>query len=87
IGHAPLQDYLGRLQVVDPRVCLHCGDAPETVAHFVLRCQTFATARHQFLTSRGLEFLNLSFLFSSSSALSPLFSYIMATGRFPDLIG
>ncbi|KAF8605619.1 hypothetical protein BDV93DRAFT_438556 [Ceratobasidium sp. AG-I] len=46
IGHAPLQDHLARLQVADSRVCPQCSDAPETAAHFVLRCWTFATARH-----------------------------------------
>lgn len=86
-GHAPLQDHLARLRVGDSRVCPHCGIAPETVAHYVLRCRAFAVERHQHLTSLGLEYLNLLFLLSSSSALSPLFNFIRATRRFVDLLG
>ncbi|KAF8597152.1 hypothetical protein BDV93DRAFT_404441, partial [Ceratobasidium sp. AG-I] len=81
-GHVPLQAHLARLRAADSNVCPHCSSAPETVAHFILRCPIFASERHQHLTSRGLKFLNLSFLLSSSSALSPLFRYIRATGRF-----
>ncbi|KAF8593300.1 hypothetical protein BDV93DRAFT_424834, partial [Ceratobasidium sp. AG-I] len=44
-GHAPLQSHLSRLQVVDTRVCSHCGEAPETVAHFLLRWPAFAGER------------------------------------------
>ena len=70
-GHAPLQSHLFRLQVVDTRVCPHCGDAPETVAHILLRCHTFAAERHTHLTSNGLEFLNLSFLLQRRSRSPP----------------
>ncbi|KAF8597933.1 hypothetical protein BDV93DRAFT_426313, partial [Ceratobasidium sp. AG-I] len=87
IGHAPLNDHLARLRVVDSKLCSHCGDGPETVAHFILRCRNFAAERHQFLAARGLDFLNLSFLLSSPLALSPLFNYIRATHRFIDLLG
>jgi ribonuclease HI len=85
VGHAPLQAHLCRLRAVETQTCPHCNEAPETVAHFICRCQAFAAARHQHLTSRGLEFLNLSFLFTSSTALSPLFSFIRAMNRFPDV--
>ncbi|KAF8595693.1 hypothetical protein BDV93DRAFT_456268, partial [Ceratobasidium sp. AG-I] len=85
--HAPLQNHLARLKVVDSQICPHCGDAPETAAHYVLRCQKFAAERHQFLATQGLEYLNLSYLLSSSSALVPLFRYIKATRRFVDLLG
>ncbi|KAF8601131.1 hypothetical protein BDV93DRAFT_401465, partial [Ceratobasidium sp. AG-I] len=81
-GHAPLQSHLFRLRAVGSNICPHCGDAPETVAHYILRCQSFAADRNQHLASKGLEFLHLSFLFSQSVALSPLFRYIKATGRF-----
>ncbi|KAF8605752.1 hypothetical protein BDV93DRAFT_570408 [Ceratobasidium sp. AG-I] len=86
-GHAPLQSHLFRLQVVDTRVCSRCSEAPETVAHFLLRCPAFAGERHAYLTSNGLEFLNLPFLFSSPTVLTPLFQYIRSTGRFSGTIG
>lgn len=86
VGHVLLQAHLYRLCSVDTAFCPHCGDAPETVVHFVSRCRTFAAERHQHLNSRGLEYLNLSFLFSSMKTLAPLFGFIKATNRFPGLI-
>ncbi|KAF8596910.1 hypothetical protein BDV93DRAFT_454083, partial [Ceratobasidium sp. AG-I] len=85
-GHAPLHSHLFRLRAVDSPQCQHCNSAAETTAHFLLRCQSFPAERHPHLASRGLEFLHLSFLFSSDLALGPLFGYIKATGRFPDLV-
>ncbi|KAF8594734.1 hypothetical protein BDV93DRAFT_131746, partial [Ceratobasidium sp. AG-I] len=84
-GHAPLRSHLFRLKAVDSPQCQYCNSAAETTAHFLLRCQSFAAERHTRLASRGLEFLLLSFLFSSDLALGPLFGYIKATGCFPDL--
>ncbi|KAF8596392.1 hypothetical protein BDV93DRAFT_455060 [Ceratobasidium sp. AG-I] len=84
-GHVALQAHLCRLRVVESNVCPHCGEAPETVAHYLLRCRTFTAERHLHLTARGLEYLNLSFLFSFPDALAPLFAYIKATGRFSGL--
>ncbi|KAF8595014.1 hypothetical protein BDV93DRAFT_407127, partial [Ceratobasidium sp. AG-I] len=46
IGHVPLQAHLARLRAADSNVCPHCSDAPETVAHFILRCPVFASERH-----------------------------------------
>ncbi|KAF8595069.1 hypothetical protein BDV93DRAFT_457712, partial [Ceratobasidium sp. AG-I] len=85
-GHAPLRAHLFRLQAVDSPTCQHCNSATETVAHFLLRCPTFAAKRHVHLASRGLEFLHLPFLFSSDMAIGPLFGFIRVTGRFPDLV-
>ncbi|KAF8596963.1 hypothetical protein BDV93DRAFT_408265, partial [Ceratobasidium sp. AG-I] len=81
-GHVPLHAQLSRLRVVESNACPNCGEAPETVAHFLLRCRTFAAECHMHLASRGLEFLNLSYLFLSPDALASLFSFIQATGRF-----
>ncbi|KAF8596556.1 hypothetical protein BDV93DRAFT_454638, partial [Ceratobasidium sp. AG-I] len=78
-GHTPLQSHLFRLQVVDTRICPQCGDAPETVAYYLLRCRAFVEARH--------AHLNLSFLFSSPLALALLFKFIRASGRFAGSIG
>lgn len=83
--HAPLQAHVYRLRAVGTGTCPHCDDTPETVVHRLLRCQTFAAKRHQHLTSRGLEFLNQSFLLSSSEALLPPLRFIKASSQFSDL--
>ncbi|KAG9089633.1 hypothetical protein FRC07_012284, partial [Ceratobasidium sp. 392] len=67
-GHAPLQAHLARLQIADTPVCQHCGDAPETVAHYLLRCRSFSNERYDYLGTRGRDFLLLSYLFFSRDA-------------------
>ncbi|KAG8684497.1 hypothetical protein FRC09_015351, partial [Ceratobasidium sp. 395] len=37
-GHIQLQRHLHSIHAVDSPICEGCGDAPETVAHFILRC-------------------------------------------------
>jgi hypothetical protein len=85
-GHAQLQQHLHRLQVVNTPVCEHCGDAPETVAHFILRCPHFASERYLYLESLGRDFLRLDFLFSAPVARLPLFDFLKASGRFTDIL-
>ncbi|KAF8600949.1 hypothetical protein BDV93DRAFT_418050, partial [Ceratobasidium sp. AG-I] len=81
-GHVQLRQHLHRLRAVDSPMCEHCPTAPETVAHFLLRCPQYASERYIYLESSGREFLVLDFLFSSREALAPLFDFIRATGRF-----
>jgi hypothetical protein len=85
-GHVPLRQHLFRIQAVDSPTCSLCNDAPETVAHFLLRCPVVENERYEFLGSRGREFLHLDFLFSSPDALLPLFDFIRATGRLRDTL-
>lgn len=54
-------------------------------AHFVTRCRAFAAQRHQHLTCLGLEFLNLSFLFSSPAALASQSHKDTLLGHLPNL--
>lgn len=85
-GHVQLRQHLHRLQAVDSPTCELCGGAPETVAHYLLRCPSSAPERYQHLESRGRDFLRLDFLFFAREALSPLFDFIKATGRFTDIV-
>jgi len=52
----------------------------------LLRCPVYNAERYVYLGSKGLDFLSLSFLFSSPDAILPLFDYIKATGRFVDTL-
>jgi ribonuclease HI len=85
-GHAPLRQHLFRIQAVDSPTCQLCDEAPETVAHFLTRCPAVAAERHEFLGSRGRDYLHLDYLFSTPEALLPLFDFIRATGRFRDTL-
>ncbi|KAG8701171.1 cytochrome P450-dit2, partial [Ceratobasidium sp. 423] len=56
------------------------------LARTLLRCPTYADPRQEHLSSKGHDFLRLSFLFHAPCALEPLFDYVKATGRFSDLL-
>ncbi|KAG9077204.1 hypothetical protein FRC06_009049, partial [Ceratobasidium sp. 370] len=45
-GHVQLQRHLHKLQLVDSPVCQGCGEAQETVIHYLLRCPKYE-AVHQ----------------------------------------
>lgn len=85
-GHVQLQQHLHRTQVVDSPICEFCETAPETVAHYILRCKHFSSERYIYLESHGYDFSRLEYLFFASEALLPLFDYIKATNRFPSLL-
>jgi ribonuclease HI len=85
-GHVPLRHHLFRIQAVDSPTCEQCHEAPETVAHFLMRCPAYADVRHEILGFRGRDYLHLDFLFSSREALLPLFDFIRVTGRFRDTL-
>ena len=46
IGHAGVQAYLERFNIVQEGLCPHCGRAPETLEHFFFFCDTFDLDRH-----------------------------------------
>ncbi|CCO36793.1 hypothetical protein RSOLAG1IB_12164 [Rhizoctonia solani AG-1 IB] len=85
-GHVQLRKHLHRLQLVDSPQCEHCALELETVTHFLFRCPQFADQRRLHLSTRGADFLRLSFVLHAPSALEPLFDYVKATGRFADLV-
>jgi ribonuclease HI len=85
-GHIPLRHHLFRIQAVDSPTCQTCHEAPETVAHFLMRCTAVADERYEALGARGRDYLHFNLFFSSSEALLPLFDFIRATGRFRDTL-
>ena len=80
--HVPLFSHLERIGVVTTRSCPTCGEEAETVAHFLLRCPTYALARAIHLAPLGRDGRNLKTLLGDKKGLRPLFSFINATGRF-----
>ncbi|KAF8593625.1 hypothetical protein BDV93DRAFT_460654, partial [Ceratobasidium sp. AG-I] len=84
-GHVQLRHHLHRIQAVDSPTCDRCNEAPETVAHYLLRCPTLSSQRFAYLESQGTDFLRLDFLFFSPAALAPLFDFIKATSALSGL--
>ncbi|KAL7277809.1 hypothetical protein ACG7TL_002174 [Trametes sanguinea] len=86
-GHAPLAAHLHRIGKVDSADCPMCGEARETVLHYLLQCPGFAAARHRHLAPLGMGGVQLSKLLNSDDTMEPLFSFINATGRFRTVFG
>ncbi|KAH9849537.1 hypothetical protein C2E23DRAFT_737201 [Lenzites betulinus] len=86
-NHVPLQAYLARIGKADTVTCPTCGTAPETVAHYLLACPTYALHRAVHFQSLGFSGWTLTTLLNSREALRPLFTYVNATGRLRTVVG
>ena len=81
-NHVPLQAYLHKFKLVDSPMCPYCGEAPETVTHFLIFCPEFALYRRQLRRRVGPRVhLDLSIL-GDSKRLPNLFRFIKASDRF-----
>lgn len=80
-GHAPLNKHLFRLGKADSARC-SCGTDDETVIHFLLRCPNWNRARAPLRRAFPPSNLQLRTLLNDPDALTHLFDYIKATGRF-----
>ncbi|QRV81763.1 Reverse transcriptase from transposon X-element protein [Ceratobasidium sp. AG-Ba] len=85
-GHIQLQSHLHTLRLVDSPACQACGETRETVSHFVLFCPKYTAIRQHVLTTRGRDFLSLSFLFSSRSGINALLEYVRRTNRLANYL-
>lgn len=80
-GHVPLNEYLHQFQRMPSLKCPICLDRTETVAHFLIHCPAYKSARAPLLrrtTARGLTLLiasihlSLTYLETSDSLLISL---------------
>ena len=86
-GHIPLNTYLERIGKSLARTCPACGEAPETVKHFLVDCPDFSLHRAVHLHPLGHSGRTLSTLLNTEDALQPLFAFINATGRLRSSFG
>ena len=62
-------------------------EAPETVAHYLFACPTYALHRAVHFRPLGHSGRTLATVLNKHDALTPLFNYINATGRFRSIYG
>ena len=86
-GHVPLQAYLERIGKELTRTCPTCGEAPETVYHYLVECSTYSLHRAVHFAGLGRADRNLKHLLTSDRALRPLLEYINATERLRHVFG
>ena len=68
-------------------MCPTCRQAPETVAHYLFACPTYALHRAVHFRPLGHSGRTLATVLNKHDALTPLFNYINATGRFRSIYG
>lgn len=86
-GHIPLQGYLARIGKVLLGPCPTCGEAPETVYHFLVECDTYSLHRAVHFAPLGRSDRTLKRLLTSDRALRPLLQFVNATGRLRHVFG
>lgn len=86
-NHVPLQAYLARIGKAPSATCPTCGDAPETVQHYLLACPTYSLHRAVHFAPLGFSGRTLAALLNSKAALRPLFNFVNATGRLRTAVG
>lgn len=87
LGHVALNKYLSRIHAVDSPLCDHCGDADETVNHFIFECLGFYEERKRARRSLGGEAYNLENVFSTRAGIIALLEYVDETGRLKHIFG
>jgi hypothetical protein len=81
IKHIPLNNYLHRSKCVDSPQCPACGDASETVEHYLLNCPAYAHER--WALEKAIKHKpDLKVLLGDGEASLMLNNYIKATHRF-----
>ncbi|PSR73744.1 hypothetical protein PHLCEN_2v10434 [Hermanssonia centrifuga] len=86
-GHAPLRKHLHKIGRADTPTCQACGEAPETVPHYILYCPAFNHPRAAMSFELGDDARSLTSLFTNAGSLRSLFRYIHRTRRFEEQFG
>jgi ribonuclease HI len=87
-NHAPLNTFLHRIKRADDPTCPECGQADETIRHFLFECQAFRELRRDTLDGLGRDSRNTSFLLSTKKGAEALLRYAKGTKRLePDRLG
>ena len=86
-NHVPLQTYLARIGKTLTSTCPTCREAPETVAHYLFACPTYALHRAVHFRPLGHSGRTLTNILNKADNFRALFNYINATGRFRGIYG
>jgi ribonuclease HI len=83
-GHIPLASYLHRIKAIDSGLCPRC-QVPETVDHYLTKCERFSDQRSSLRKSIGRRPMCLSTLLGIPKMMKHTLAFVHATNRFPHL--
>ncbi|KAJ7450369.1 hypothetical protein FB451DRAFT_945181, partial [Mycena latifolia] len=84
--HVPLARHLHRLRKLPSPICPCCGEADETVDHYLRHCPAHDYARRLLYANNPLARYP-KHLLSDLKFLPGLFTFIQRTGRFRSIFG
>ena len=80
-GHCSLNQYLHRFNIKDNPKCA-CGDAIETVTHYLLRCGNYDEEREKLRKEVGMGSMRVEKLLGYPKLINHTLEYIKNTKRF-----
>lgn len=87
LEHVALNQYLARIGAIDSATCEHCGDAEESVTHFIFFCRSHREARRHAMEALGDEEYNAESIFSTRAGVKALLDFVNETGRLKKIFG
>ncbi|KAF5388427.1 hypothetical protein D9615_000843 [Tricholomella constricta] len=86
-GHAPLNQHLHRMKVVDEPKCPHCPTEDETIRHYLYQCREYRYARTDLITRLGRDAHVAAILYGTKRGIKSLLQYVEDTARVKNTFG
>ncbi|KAF5383227.1 hypothetical protein D9615_004786 [Tricholomella constricta] len=86
-GHAPLNQHLHRMKVVDEPKCPHCPAEDETVRHYLYQCRRYKDARTDLITRLGRDAHVAAILYRTKKGIKNLLQFVADTERLKKTFG
>lgn len=80
-GHCSLNSYLHRFNIIEDPTC-ECGDAKETVTHFLLVCSLYERERDKLRRKVGVGGMRVERLIRDPRSIEHTIEFIERVGRF-----
>jgi tubulin alpha len=80
--HCSLNSYLKRFNIIDDAICSRCGDAEETVKHFLLVCPIYERLRDGMRKEVGVGGMKMEKLLGDPRRIKDTVEFIESTERF-----
>jgi hypothetical protein len=81
-GHCSLNTYLKRFNIVQDAICPGCGDAKETVHHYLMVCPKHERWRDRMRKAVGVGGMKMEKLLGDSRRIRDTIEFIESTERF-----
>jgi ribonuclease HI len=82
MGHSSLNGYLERFNITDDTTCPGCGDAKETVHHFLMVCRKYERLRDRMRKEVGIGGMKMEKLLGDHRRIKHTAEFIESTERF-----